>query len=84
MNEDKGAIDTLAKVICTVTESLLAKAKFDKSSIGVVVKKNDYTYTVKAFGSNYEVESNLSFSVNQKVAVVAPQGNFSKLYMVAI
>lgn len=84
MNDNKSAIETLAKVICTTVDSLLAKAKFDKSSIGIVTGKNGTVYTVKAFGSNYEIESDLSFSVNQKVAVVAPQNNFSKLYMIAV
>lgn len=84
MNENKEAIETIAKVICSAVESLLAKAQFDKSSVGVVTERNGTFYHVRAFGSVYEIESDLDFWVNQKVAVVAPQGNFSKLYMIAI
>ena len=84
MKEDRKAVETLARVMTSIAEAVISRAKFDKSSIGVVTAKDGTVYTVKAFGSQYTIESSLSFSVNQRVAVIAPQSNFSKLYMVAI
>lgn len=76
--------DLLAEVICKHIEKAITKASFDKSSIGRIVSKESGYYKVKAFGGTFDVESDLAFNVNQRVAVVAPQGNMHKLYMLAI
>ena len=80
----KELANMIASCVTKSIKRMLETASFDKSTIGVITAKNGNDYTVAAFGSEYTISTKLAFSVYQKVAVVAPQGNFSKLYMIAI
>lgn len=84
MNAGQNLSTILADEIVNCVRVLISKAKFDRSSIGRVVSVHEDYCIVNAFGQEYKVTTNLSFSKNQRVAVVAPQGNFKKLYMIAI
>lgn len=84
MNIGKELAEVAASCVVSAVNKAMTTAKFDKSSIGVVRDIDENSYTVLAFGGQYTINSNLKFSKGQKVAVVAPQGNFNKLYMIAI
>ena len=84
MDSSKELANMIASCVTKTIRKMLDTAAYDKSTIGVITAKNGNDYTVAAFGSEYTISTKLAFSVRQKVAVVAPQGNFSKLYMIAI
>ena len=84
MNIGKELAEVVASCVVNAVNKAMATAKFDKSSIGVVRDIDENSYTVLAFGGQDTINSNLKFNKGQKVAVVAPQGNFNKLYMIAI
>lgn len=77
-------IKTLSKSIIDAVEEKIKKAKFDKTSIGIVKEVAGNNYTVNAFGGTYVIKSSEKFKVNQHVAVTAPQSNFNNLIMRAI
>lgn len=84
MDGSKELANMIASCVVKSVQKMLKDAPFDKSTVGVITAKNGNDYTVAAFGGEYVISTKLAFSVYQKVAVVAPQGNFSKLYMIAI
>ena len=84
MDNSKELANVIASCVVQSVQKILATASFDKSSVGVITAVDGNDYTVAAFGGRYTVSTKLEFSLYQKVAVVAPQGNFSKLYMIAI
>lgn len=84
MDNSKELANVIASCVVQSVQKILATASFDKSSVGVITAVDGNDYTVSAFGGQYTVSTKLEFSLYQKVAVVAPQGNFSKLYMIAI
>lgn len=84
MENSKELANVIASCVVQSVQKILATASFDKSSVGVITAVDGDEYTVAAFGGQYTIATKLRFSLYQKVAVVAPQGNFSKLYMIAI
>lgn len=79
MSETDNLIDTLSKMIVGTVDKRLSSADFDKSSQGVVTAKNGDTYTIAVFGGNYNIATDQTFTIGQKVLVTAPQGNMKNL-----
>lgn len=79
MSETDNLIDTMAKMIVGTVDDRLSSADFDKSSQGVVTAKAGDTYTIAVFGGNYNITTDQTFVVGQKVLVTAPQGNMKNL-----
>lgn len=79
MSETDNLIDTMAKMIVGTVDERLSSADFDKSSQGVVTAKAGDTYTIAVFGGNYNITTDQTFVVGQKVLVTAPQGNMKNL-----
>ncbi len=79
MSETDNLIDTMAKLIVGTVDDRLSSADFDKSSQGVVTAKAGDTYTIAVFGGNYNITTDQTFVVGQKVLVTAPQGNMKNL-----
>ncbi len=79
MSETDNLIDTLSKMIVGTVDKRLSSADFDKSSQGVVTAKNGDTYTIAVFGGNYNITTDQTFTIGQKVLVTAPQGNMKNL-----
>lgn len=79
MSETDNLIDTMAKLIVGTVDNRLSSADFDKSSQGVVTAKAGDTYTIAVFGGNYNITTDQTFVVGQKVLVTAPQGNMKNL-----
>ena len=84
MKNNEELIKILSKMIVETTFEIVNRAKFDRTSIGVVKNVNGNKYTVNVFGGTYEISSSKTFAVNQKVAVIAPQNNFKNLIMIEI
>lgn len=73
----------LAKEVKRYCERLISNAKFDRTTVGTIVKVlDDHSgYVVAAFGKEYTIASNALFQVNDAVAVIAPQNDFKRLYI---
>lgn len=73
----------LAKEVKRYCERLINNAKFDRTTVGTIVKVlDDHSgYVVAAFGKEYTIASNALFQVNDAVAVIAPQNDFKRLYI---
>lgn len=74
-------VDLLSRTIVDAVNTMIAKAKFDRSSTGIIKKAEGGLYTVQVFGGEYHIRSPLSFTEGQTVTVTAPQNNFNKLYI---
>lgn len=79
MSNSSKAIDVLTKMIVEAAQNATENAPYDKTSFGVVKKKTTSGYLVSAFGQDYDVSSTQKFELYERVAVTAPQGDFSNL-----
>lgn len=79
MTESEKAVETLKKMIVAAAQKAASEASFDRTSFGVVKEKNGNSYVVNAFGRDYTIKSSQNFSLYERVAVTAPQSNFSNL-----
>lgn len=84
MNSASDLISVLSKVIVDAADEISRKAKFDRTSIGIVTQSDGDKYTVAVFGGTYVIQSSQSFSAGQRVAVTAPQNDFKHLILRAI
>lgn len=81
MDNYNDPIKVLVKCTVDATKKLLAKARFDRTSIGVITDISGNVYTVAVFGGTYSIQSSQLFNINQRVAVTAPQNDFKHLLL---
>lgn len=79
MSNTSKAVDVLTKMIVEVAQNATKNASYDKTTFGVVKKKTPSGYIVSAFGKECNIQSNQDFSLYERVAVTAPQGDYSNL-----
>lgn len=72
-------VDVISKVLVSTVEKAIANAKFDKSMLGVVTGINGGTYTVSAFGGQYNITSDQTYTIGQSIVVTALQGDMKRL-----
>lgn len=73
------AVDVISKVLVSTVEKVINNAKFDKSMLGVVTDVNGDTYTVSAFGGQYTIKSDQTYTIGQSIVVTALQGDMKRL-----
>lgn len=81
MSESSKAVEVLSKMIIEAANRAVSGASFDKTSFGVVKKKLQNGYIVSVFGKDCTIKSSQDFSLYERVAVTAPQGDFSNLIL---
>ena len=77
--ESTSAVDMLIKYIIEAANSAVKNACFDKTFFGTVSSVTPGGYVVTAAGKEYTVKSSQSFKVYERVALTAPQSDFSNL-----
>lgn len=77
--ESSNAVDVLIKHIIKAANDAVSAARFDKTFFGVVTDVFSGGYTVTAAGNEYKVKTAQHFDTYERVAVTAPQGDFSNL-----
>ena len=71
MSNTSKAVDVLTKMIVEVAQNAIENASYDKTTPS--------GYIVSAFGKECNIQSNQDFSLYERVAVTAPQGDYSNL-----
>lgn len=79
MSTSSKAIDVLTKMITETARNIVESALFDKTTFGVIKKKTATGYIVTAFGKEFNVSSSQDFKLYERVAVTAPQCDYSNL-----
>ena len=79
MSNTSKAVDVLTKMIVEVAQNAIENASYDKTTFGVIKEKTASGYIVSAFGKERSVSSTQNFSLYERVAVTAPQGDYSNL-----
>lgn len=74
-------VTVIAKTVIDAVKRIVSNLSFDKTTFGIILKANGTEYTVSAFGKEYVIISQKTFSVGQRVAVTAPQSDFKHLIM---
>lgn len=72
-------VEVLSKVLVSTVEKAVNEAKFDKSMLGVVTGVDGGTYTVSAFGGQYTIKSDQTYTIGQSIVVTALQGDMKRL-----
>ena len=84
-NIDVEALRELAAQIKRHCSQLMARASFDRTSVGqVTAVRGDGTYTVAAFGGSYVLPYKNSLSVGAVVRVKVPQNNWKEIYIESV
>lgn len=82
---DVEALRELAAQIKRHCQKLMAKASFDRTSVGQVTKVNgDGMYTVSAFGGSYALPYKETLAVGAVVRVKVPQNNWKEIYIESV
>ena len=81
MSASSKAVDVLTKMITETARNIVESASFDKTSFGVIKKKTVTGYVVSAFGKEFNVSSSQDFKLYERVAVTAPQCDYSNLLL---
>lgn len=79
MSNSSKAVEVLTKMIVEAAQNAVDDASYDKTTFGVIKKKTTTGYLVSAFGQSYDISSTQEFKLYERVAVTAPQGDFSNL-----
>ena len=74
----KEALDAMVENIRSMVSSLIDKAPFDKTYIGVVKSVNNSEITVTINGGDYILKSNIPYSIGSYVMVLVPRNNWDK------
>lgn len=83
-NEDREAIQVLAKVIKEAALAVMEEAPFDKTVSGVVVGRSGAEYVVQCLGAVRTMKNGtgMVFKVGDPVYVLIPSNNASKMFIV--
>lgn len=82
---DVEALRELAAQIKRHCERLMARASFDRTSVGqVTAVGKDGTYTVAAFGGSYVLPYKEKLTVGAVVRVKVPQNNWKEIYIESV
>lgn len=80
--ETRASLELLAENVISACKKLIARANFDRTSVGHMVKDNgDGTYDVNAFGKVYTLPYAGTINPRQVVYVKAPCNDFNNLYI---
>lgn len=79
MNNSSKAVDVLTKMITEAARGAAENASYDKTTFGIIKGKIDGAYTVFAFGQDRTINSSQDFKLHERVAVTAPQCDYSNL-----
>ena len=82
-NEDREAIQTLAKVIKEAALAVMEEAPFDKTVTGVVVAKSGNDYVVQCLGAQRTLKNKtgMVFKAGDPVYVLIPMNNTSHMFI---
>lgn len=84
-NEDLQGLKDLAAMTRRYCARLVAKANYDKTSIGQVTAVNGGgSYTVAAFGGSYTLRYREALGVGAVVRVKVPQNNWKDIYIESV
>ena len=79
------ALGALAEIVRKSCMDLIARAGFDRTSIGQVTAVNgDGTYTVAAFGGSYRLPYKTALTVGTVVRVKLPQNIWKDMYIESV
>lgn len=81
-NNEQKAISVLASTIKEATKTIVEKANYDATVIGIITQIIGKTYFVKINGEEYKIKSSIAgLSKGQRVRVNIPGNNWNDMYI---